>query len=185
MSILAESQKAYTYKDYSKLPEGAPYQLIKGRLVMTPSPTIYHQKIIGRIHLVLAQYVYANQLGEVILSPVDVYFSETETYQPDIIFVSANQLSIIGEERVSGAPDLIIEVLSPSTAYYDLRHKMNIYEEFGVIEYWIVDPMDQTLDIFQRNDGVFHLRKKYTQSEVIDSPLIHGLTMNLGDVFNC
>ena len=183
MSTLAESQEKYTYKEYCKLPEGAPYQLIKGNLIMTPAPTIYHQKIIGRIHLSLAQYVAANQLGEVILSPVDVYFSDTETYQPDIIFVSTNQISIIEEEKVSGAPDLVIEVLSPSTAYYDLRHKMKIYEEFGVEEYWVVDPMEQSVDLFHGKKRAFKLIKKYTQSEVLMSPLIQGFAMKLGDVF--
>ena len=122
MSILADPHEKYTYEDYAKLPEGAPYQLINGKLIMTPAPAIYHQKLIGRIFIELAQYVNKNSLGEVILSPVDVYLSDTETYQPDIIFVSTNQLSIIGEQKVEGAPDLIIEVLSPNNAYYDLRH---------------------------------------------------------------
>ena len=131
MSILAETDEKYTYEDYSKLPEGARYQLINGCLIMTPAPTIYHQKLIGRIYLALAQYVSTHQLGDVLLSPVDVYLTESEAYQPDIIFVSTRQQSIIGEEKVTGAPDLVIEVLSPSTAYYDLRHKMRIYEESG------------------------------------------------------
>ena len=113
----------------------------------------------------------------------DVYFSETETYQPDIIFVSSNQQSIIGEEKVTGAPDLIIEILSPSTAYYDLRHKMRIYEEFGVREYRIVDPMDQCPDIFDNRDKVFRLTKRYTKSEILNSQVIQGFIVNLTEVF--
>src|SRR3990167_6684556 len=133
-TIQIEKKKFYTYKDYEKLPEGAPYQLIGGELVMTPSPIPYHQEILGNIFYELKRFVEETTRG-------DVYFSETDIYQPDIIFISKDRLNIIGEKKIEGSPDLVIEILSPATAYYDLRIKKDTYEQSGVKEYWIVDPI--------------------------------------------
>ena len=87
---------------------------------MTPAPNIYHQRISKRLERELLK-LEEKGLGEVLYSPIDVYFSETETYQPDILFIAKERLNIIGEQRIEGAPDLIMEILSPSTAYYDLK----------------------------------------------------------------
>ena len=104
--------------------EGAPYQFIGGELIITPTPTPYHQRISRRIEFLLIQYVEGNNLGEVFDNPIDVYFEQTETYQPDVIFISKERLDIIKETRLEGIPDLVIEILSPATAYYDLRKKI-------------------------------------------------------------
>src|SRR3989338_8169235 len=114
-----KNKKPYTYADYEKLPEGAPYQLIGGELIMTPSPVPYHQIISRNIGFELLKVNEQKKLGEVIFAPMDVYLSETETYQPDIIFISKDRLNIIGEKKIEAAPDLVIEILSPGTAYYD------------------------------------------------------------------
>ncbi|MDP2279096.1 MAG: Uma2 family endonuclease, partial [Nitrospirota bacterium] len=113
-----EKTKQYTYEDYEKLPEGAPYQLIGGELIMTPSPVPYHQMIKMKIEYELLKFIDGKDLGMVLDAPMDVYLSETETYQPDIIFISKDRLNIIGEKKIEAAPDLVIEILSPSTAYY-------------------------------------------------------------------
>src|SRR3990172_5007280 len=110
----------YTYEDYRILPEGAPYQLIGGKLIMTPAPSTYHQIISMKLEVKIANFVMEKDLGIVLNAPIDVYFEETETYQPDIIFISKDRLHIIERERIKWAPDLVIEILSPATAYYDL-----------------------------------------------------------------
>ena len=130
---LPERKRVYTYADYEKLPEGAPYQLIGGDLIKEPSPVPYHQILSKRIALELANFVENNGLGEVLYAPTDVYFSDKEVYQPDIMFISKERMNIIGEKNIEAAPDLIIEILSPSSAYYDLRHKMRVYETSGGI----------------------------------------------------
>lgn len=99
MAIAVPKKKKYTYEDYAKLPEGAPYQLIGGELIITPAPTPYHQRISRKIEFLLIEYVEKNELGEVFDAPIDVYFEETETYQPDIIFISKERLNIIGETK--------------------------------------------------------------------------------------
>ncbi len=137
---LQQEKRIYTYADYEKLPEGAPYQLIGGDLVKEPSPVPYHQILSRRIEFELVKFVEERALGEVLYAPMDVYLSDTEVYQPDILFISKERMSIIGEKKIEAAPDLVIEILSPSSAYYDLRHKKNVYETSGVKEYWVVDP---------------------------------------------
>ena len=173
-----------TYEDYIKLPEGAPYQLIGGELVMTPSPTPYHQKVSKRLEFMIYEYVERkNQLGEVYAAPLDVCLEEEETYQPDIIFISKERLQIIKENMVEGAPDLVIEILSPSSAYYDLRHKKTIYARHGVREYWIVDPLEQSIEIYENRDGEFMLIGSVARQGVVRSAIISGLEFELGTIF--
>lgn len=130
--------KPFTYDDYASLPEGSGYELVGGQIIREPAPGTAHQRVVRRLAVALTQFVTAGNLGEVLFSPIDVYFTETETYQPDIVFVSSHRLNIIGEKRLEGPPDVVMEVLSPSTGYYDLTHKKNVYERAGVKEYWIV-----------------------------------------------
>jgi len=105
-------KEMYTYDDYAKLPEGAPYQLIGGKLIMTPAPSIHDQDIAKKL-LVRLFSLEEKGLGKVFHAPINVYFEETETYQPDIIFISKERLGIIEEESIKGAPDLVIEILPP------------------------------------------------------------------------
>jgi Uma2 family endonuclease len=137
-----------TVADYARLPEGTPIQLINGEFIMAPSPVRKHQKIIGKLHLQLGELVERKRLGEVYIAPFDVHVSRNDVYQPDLLFVSNEHLHYIEEDGVHGPPDLVIEVLSRSTAGFDLLLKKDGYEKFGVREYWIVDPLDKTIETF-------------------------------------
>ena len=137
-----------TVADYARLPEGTPIQLINGEFIMSPSPVRKHQKIIGKLHLQLGALVERKKLGEVYIAPFDVHVSRNDVYQPDLLFVSNENLHYIEEDGVHGSPDLVIEVLSRSTAGFDLLLKKDGYEKFGVNEYWVVDPMDKTVETF-------------------------------------
>jgi len=183
MAIAIPKKKKYTYEDYAKLPEGAPYQLIGGELIMTPAPTPYHQIVSRKIMSLLIQYVEKNNLGEILYSPIDVYFSEEDVFQPDIIFISKERLNIIGETKIKGAPDLIIEILSPSTAYYDLGRKYEVYEKNGVKEYWIVHPERKSIEIYQNQEGQFKLIKMAKEKDTVNSSLFKGFELNLEKIF--
>lgn len=172
----------YTYADYEKLPEGAPYQLIGGDLVKEPSPVPYHQMVSIRIVFELVKFVEERDLGIVLDAPMDVYFSDTEVYQPDIMFISKDRRNIIGEKNIEAAPDLVVEILSPSSAYYDLRHKMHVYETSGVREYWVVDPIEKGVEIYQNINGEFKLFNKALSSGLIRSALLEGFTVELEKV---
>jgi len=177
------SDRVYTYEDYSRLPEGAPYQLIGGELVLTPAPTTYHQIISMKLVTKMASYVMEKDLGLVLFAPVDVYFENTETYQPDIIFIVKERLTIIEKERIKGAPDLVVEILSPGTGYYDLKKKFKIYENHGVKEYWIVDPEDCSVEIHVLHEGNFVLRHKAENKGVVDSEVIDGFKIDVESFF--
>lgn len=186
MSSIAqtEKKKAYTYEDYERLPEGAPYQLIGGELVMTPSPVPYHQDILRALGYRLVAFVEERSLGKIYYAPLDVYFSETDTYQPDIIFISKERLSIIGEKKIEGSPDLVVEILSPATAYYDLRIKKDTYEKSGVKEYWIVDPIQRTIEILVNKNGRFELVGAAKGEGEVKSTVLEGLSISLKEIFS-
>jgi Uma2 family endonuclease len=178
-----DKKTAFTYEDYARLPEGSPYQLIGGELVMTPSPTPYHQQISRRIELALVKFVETKDAGEVLDAPLDVHLSGAETYQPDIIFIAKERANIIGEKKIEAAPDLVVEILSPSTAYYDLRHKMRVYEATGVKEYWIVDPMEKTVEVFENMGKEFKLFSQARSQGVVQSKLLTGFEVAVEKVF--
>src|SRR3989337_1870150 len=180
--VLPEIKRVYAYADDEKLPEGAPYQLIGGDLVKEPAPVPYHQILSKRLALELANFIENNGLGEVLYAPMDVYFSEKEVYQPDIMFISQERMNIIGDKNIEAAPDLIIEILSPSSAYYDLRHKMRVYETSGVKEYWVVDPIEKGIEVYQNINGEFRLFNKACQRGVIHSALLERFAVELEKV---
>jgi Uma2 family endonuclease len=142
-------KKIYTYQDYANLPDDRNlYEILKGELIMTPSPVTIHQIISSRLERALDVFLDANSIGIFFHAPYDVILNEINVIQPDIIFVLNENSQIITEKNIKGCPDLIIEILSPGTAYYDLIDKKEIYETFGVKEYWIVDPKKQWIEIY-------------------------------------
>ncbi len=182
-----EAKTGLTYEDYAQLPEGAPYQLIDGALVMSPAPTPYHQRISIRLGAALLRFVEEHELGEVLASPIDVYLAEDQTFQPDVLYLSRERLGRIGEKRIEGAPDLVVEILSPSTAYYDLRAKKRVYAAAGVREYWIVDPMEKSVEvyenIYENSGGRFDQIARTEGAGTIASKLLGGFAVDLAEVF--
>jgi Uma2 family endonuclease len=145
----------YRAADYWQLPEGAPVELIKGRLVVSPSPNVLHQTII----LLLSERLLAaarKSDGKTIVSPMDVILSDDTILQPDLLYVSKARRSIV-KERVEGAPDLVVEIISGS-ARRDRVVKLDLYARYGVGEYWIVDPESQQIDFLINESGRFVLQ---------------------------
>ena len=139
MELIFTNKKA-TVEDYKKLPEGAPFELIEGNLVKEPSPEYLHQKVSMYLSSDMHQFVKSQDLGEVLAAPMDVYLDEENVFQPDILFIAKENLSLIEKDGIHGPPDIVIEILSPSNAYHDVSTKLRIYEKYGVTEYFIVDP---------------------------------------------
>lgn len=172
-----------TIADYERLPEGAPYQLIDGELIMTPSPAPFHQIVSARLEFALMGFVIERGLGTVLDAPIDIVLSEGDVYQPDIIFIRSERRAIIGEKNIQGAPDLVVEILSPSTAYYDLRTKRDIYEKAGVQEYWVVDPMGRQVEVFANRDGLFSLAGQCRGEGRIESQILPGFSVDIASLF--
>lgn len=136
-----------TYDDYAALPDdGKRYQVLDGELVMTPSPSLRHQRIVFRLAKILDRHVSALSLGEVFISPIDCILDTWTVLGPDVVFVAAGGSDVLTRRAVEGAPTLVVEVLSPSTASIDRSKKRSLYAEHGVPHYWIVDPDAITLE---------------------------------------
>jgi Uma2 family endonuclease len=172
-----------TISDFARFPEGTLVQLIDGEIILSPSPVSKHQLTAMRLAILLQKYADAHFPGTVLTAPMDVYFNEHEAYQPDVMFISTENKSIIGTENIQGAPDMIVEILSPSTAYYDLRHKKQVYEFYGVKEYWIVDPQDESVEIYARRDKKFEVHSQAGNHGSVNSAYLAGLQVHLADLF--
>ncbi len=182
--MIPVKEKVHTIKDYRLLPEGAPYQLIEGELIMTPAPSPKHQIISGNLFKSTSKFVDEKGIGIVLYSPIDVYLGEDNAYQPDIVFISKERKEIVKEDGIYGAPDLVVEILSPSTAYYDMRKKFRIYEKHSVKEYWIVDPEMRSIEIYDNEKGHFVLKSKEEGSGEVEPFILKGLRLKLNDVFS-
>ncbi len=181
--LIAEGKKKYTVADYDLLEEGAPFQLINYDLVMSPSPLAVHQQVLFNLSEIIVLYNITSRKGQWMYAPIDVTFDEGNVLQPDILFISEERKQDIIKERVEGAPDLIIEILSPSNAYYDLRQKKEIYEKYGVKEYIIIDPIAQNADLYVLKDNVYQLHQKAQKAEQLNSVLLPGLAIDLQKIF--
>jgi Uma2 family endonuclease len=175
----------YTYEDYRQLPEGAPYELIRGHLVMSPSPTVQHQRLVFRLGTALHAHLESGaEKGEVLLSPMDVHLSDDTVVQPDVLYVSAARADRIGEQEITGAPDLVVEVVSPSTSHRDVFDKKRLYEESGVREYWIVDPDSETVEVHVLGDEGLAPHERHVGTGTAASALLDGLTVDLAALFS-
>ena len=144
---------------WESLPEGSLCQLIDNKLIMSPAPIIIHQQILNEINIEVSIFLRKNAAGKIIIAPVDVNFSEKNVLQPDLLFIKNENLDIIKSKGIFGSPDLVIEILSPSTFQLDYEEKKSVYEAFGVQEYFIVDPNTRYVDSFFLKDGKYHEQK--------------------------
>jgi Uma2 family endonuclease len=183
MATAAVEKKKYTYEDYLKTPEDVRYELIEGELLMTPSPMTQHQRISRKIEFILEKFVAENKLGEVFDAPIDVYLDDENVVGPDILFISNDRSNIIGEKNIQGAPDLVIEIISKSSAYRDMVQKKKLYAKHGAKEYWIVIPEEGLIEIYALADNKYNLHKAYNRNETLESPCLKGLNIRLSDIF--
>jgi Uma2 family endonuclease len=134
----------YRAADYEKLPEGEPVELIHGEYVVSPAPNTHHQMIVGLLYEIILR-ASRNSGGFGVMSPVDVVLSDASIVQPDLVYVANNRRHIV-RNRIEGPPDLAIEIISQSHAARDRVHKLALYAEHGVAEYWIVDPAEKVIE---------------------------------------
>jgi Uma2 family endonuclease len=173
-----------TRHDYEEMPAGPPYyQVIEGDLVRSPSPNIYHQAFVGRIYSLLLQFLEEKPLGEVFVAPLDVFLSDINVYQPDVVFISNQRRSILTERGLEGAPDLAVEVLSPGTARFDKGSKRKVYARTGVKELWLVDPDAKLIHVYQLVKDAETPAATYDEEAVFGSPLMPGLRLKAAMIF--
>ena len=180
------SRALLTYEDYLTFPDsdGIKKEIIEGELFMSPAPAIKHQLILKKISRIFDDFVIKKDLGIVLFAPCDVIFSDINIMQPDILFISKDNYRILTELNIKGAPDLLVEILSPSSIDTDRIYKKRIYERFGVKEYWIVDPDTETIEIWVLKNKMFQLTSKATKEQIITSQLLEGLQIDILVIFN-
>ena len=182
--MLAAEKKKYTIKDYQLMDEGSPFQLINADLVMSPTPTSFHQILAARIFKLIDSYLEQSNSGGICLfAPLDVQLDEENIFQPDLLYIAESRKAELIKDHIYGAPDLIVEILSPSTAYYDLRQKKDIYEKYGVKEYILIDPLQLNAEIYILEENHFVLRQKAGINEALESVLLNGFTIDLNKLF--
>ncbi|HEY0142771.1 MAG TPA: Uma2 family endonuclease [Thermoanaerobaculia bacterium] len=175
-----------TYEDYLQLPDdGNRYEIIDGELVLNPTPVFRHQRILGNLFFALELHFRSHGGGLVVVAPFDVVLSPHQMYEPDLLIVLDEHRSIVTEKNVTGAPDLVVEILSPGTRSRDEKVKRANYERYGVSEYWLVDPEDEVVMIDRRVGGAFVRAAvlEYEKGDTLATPLIPGFSLSLAEVF--
>jgi Uma2 family endonuclease len=186
MAIRDTIRRKLTYEDYLLFPEdGLRHEILDGEHYVTSAPSRWHQAASRNLTYFFAGFLRRNLLGSIFTAPFEVVLSEHDIVQPDLLFISKERLGILTEKNVQGAPDLIIEILSDTTQRRDKTLKRDIYERFGVLEYWLVDPQRQTVRVFRSSDAGFvaALDLSAAAADVLATPLLPGLEIPVAEIF--
>lgn len=183
-----ERDTRLTYDDFVRFPDdGLRHELINGVHYVTPSPVTRHQQLSGRLHLAIGSYLEAHpEAGHLFYAPFDVIFSRWDVVEPDLIFVAADQIEILTDANVHGAPALVIEILSPGTRKRDLGIKRELFDRGGVREYWVVDPKLEDVAVYRRHaDGRLVPAGALTAADgsMLTTPLLPGFELRLAKLF--
>ena len=179
-------RRKLTYDDYVLFPEdGKRHELIDGEHYVSPSPNTRHQAVLGALYLAIGAFVKAQRLGRAFFAPYDVVFTRFDVVEPDLLFVGAGRSDVITAANLQGAPDLAVEVLSPSNRSYDEKLKRDLYERGGVAEYWLVDPEAETVKVYRRASGGFErpVLLDRREGDALTTPLLPGFALPLDELF--
>ena len=180
----AEVVPKLSYEEFRQLPnDGKRYELIRGEVHVTPAPGTKHQSLVHNLDISVGSYVQKNKLGEVWEAPLDVRLNEDTALQPDLIFVAGARAEIVREEFIAGAPDLVVEVLSPSTAAHDRATKLPLYAGAGVPEAWLIDAQAKTVEVLRLHGKKYFVDATLAGEQVLTSAQFPGWQLPLADLF--
>ncbi|MXY47415.1 MAG: Uma2 family endonuclease [Chloroflexi bacterium] len=181
--VTQRSRLKFTYEDYKQTPDDTRYELLDGELILVPAPRLTHQRTSRTIFRQIDSFVTERDLGEVFYAPADVVLSDFTVVQPDILFVSKERSHIITDDNIRGAPDLVVEILSPTTARRDRTTKRDLYEQHGVPEYWQADYDAKNVQMLTPVDGEYKVAGIYGEGQTVVSPLLPNLRLAVDDLF--
>lgn len=176
------AKQRFTYKDYAALPEGTRCQLLEGELVMTPSPFSTHQRVVRDLSRLLEDWAERTGRGESFPAPYDVILDDENVVQPDLLFVAKERSSIV-QDWCRGAPDLVVEVLSPSNAALDRSRKVKLYARFGVQRVWLVDPAERSFECLGLDGPTYRIDASFAENDVVEPPGFEGLKIELSELW--
>lgn len=173
----------WTYERYLQLDDDERYEIIGGELLVTPAPGTTHQRAVAELNFQIASFVRSRAIGEVFFAPTDVVLSESDVVQPDIVFISNERSAIVMHRAIEGAPDLAVEIVSPSSVRRDRHRKMPLYERSGIREFWIVDPANRTIEVFVLEAGKYDLKSFAAGTGAVSSSVLGGFSVQAATVF--
>ncbi len=182
-----EPARNLTYQDYLLLPEepGYRFEILEGMLVKEPSPNVIHQRVSRNLQRILEDFFWqVDPEGEIFNAPLDVTLHDINVVQPDLLYISGEQKLIVQDTRIDGPPELVIEVISPSSSRKDRLQKMRIYQGEKVQHYWLVNPQERTLECFALRDGLYALIAAGMDEDVVEHPEYTGLLITLKKLWN-
>lgn len=170
-----------TYDDYAAIDDGNRYELANGQLeLMSPAPTVTHQMLSFEIQKFISRSCESDYI--ILYAPVDVILSATEVRQPDLVLIHRNRIDILSKRGVEGAPDLVVEILSPSSLKRDKIHKLKAYAFYGILEYWIVDPATGVLEQYILQEDRYELINIFQGIELVTSPSIPCISFTMAEI---
>jgi Uma2 family endonuclease len=177
-----KKEERYNWSDYQKWPDDERWEIIYGEAhMMSPAPSTRHQAALGALAREFLNYFH-NRKCQAFLSPVDVKLSDEDIVQPDIVVVCDDQQ--IKDTHIEGAPSLVVEIVSPSSAVHDRMRKMQLYAEAGVKEYWIVTPFPSLVEVFLLDGKSYRMHKAYDRNQILESATFRKLRIDLKEVFS-
>ena len=187
MKAQASSSVKFTYEDFLLFPDdGKRHEIIGGEHYVTPSPNTNHQAVSGNLFGLLWTHLRRHPIGRIFAAPFDVVFSDLDVVEPDLLYISRERFEVLTRKHVRGAPDLVIEILSPGTRRTDEMTKRKLYERFGVLEYWVVDPELDAIKVYRRGEQNTFVRVEeltLEHEDVLTTPLLPGWSAPLAGVF--
>ncbi|HLW79212.1 MAG TPA: Uma2 family endonuclease [Terriglobia bacterium] len=173
----------FTHADLLVMPDdGKRREIVDGELFVAASPLSKHQLVVSNIASAFFLYLHDHPVGKLLVAPLDVILSDYDVLEPDLLFISDEHRGII-QDWVRGAPDLVIEVVSPTTARQDRGPKLKAYARFGIPEYWIVDPEKNTVEVYRLKERSYQPAQVLAEDEILSSPQLPGLALALRDMF--
>ncbi len=176
----------FTYDDFLDFPnDGRRHEIIGGEHFVTPSPNTRHQTISLNLTVAIRNYLVQHPIGAVYAAPLDVVLSDLDVVQPDLMYISRERTGVLTEQHVRGAPDLVGEILSPGTRRTDEITKRKLYDRFGVVEYWVVDPELEGIKIYRRTAEGFTRVAELTAEggDEVTTPLLPDFSISVAAVF--
>ena len=184
MTQVLRRPPAFTYRDYALVPEDVKrWELMEGDLFVSPSPSPRHQRISRRLQFWLMKLLEEPGLAEIFDAPIDVIFDDETVVQPDLVVLGADRAHIVTARGLEGVPNVVVEILSPTSGDRDHHLKRRIYERFGVPEYWVVDPDHGFVTAWRLEDGRYQLRARFDRSSTLSCPDFPAVNFPLLDVF--
>lgn len=182
--MINTEKKIWNYDEYYKIKDNKQYEIVRGELIMVPAPNLDHQEISREIEFKIYNHINSLGLGKIFDAPIDMILDDKIILQPDLVFVSKDNFKILKKRGIFGVPQLTIEIISKSSVKMDRHEKYKIYESYGVEEYWIVDPLNKTIEVFKLENKKYELFCFVDEeNNILSSSILEGLVIDSKEIF--